>query len=241
MKEGDDDGDKYHRCTFRSLLRPDPEDWMTEWPTNQNVWRMDLYWQNSVTDQDHNNYKQQQQHQQNDQQEKDEPITFHMNNEMYLGETWDYSAGSDRGNGKRTSTTTRSSTTTKHPYPPFVNATLKTRAVMWGTEAHENWYLLEYNPDWETMMVYYCAHTAAVDRFDSIAMVLKKKGPTIDSESGQNNLNVDDDDDDPRPCTSSAHQYGPTEEQHEYYQQLAHELLGSEHGNLQRIEPSCDC
>ena len=80
-------------------------------------------------------------------------VTFHMNNEMYPNKTWNFTdpSGSNRG------------------------ATLKTRAVMWGTEAHENWYLLDFQKEHETMIIYYCAYTEAVDRFDSMAMVLQKE------------------------------------------------------------------
>jgi VDE lipocalin domain len=88
---------------------PEPEEWMTAWPHDPNVWRMDLYWKHSAT----------------------ANLTFHMNNEMYLGETWDFST-----------------TTTTNAPPP--SATLKTRAVMWGTEAHENWYLLDYHSETRT-------------------------------------------------------------------------------------------
>jgi len=234
-EEEEEEDEDYHRHSHLYRPRPEPDNWMTEWPTNPNVWRMDLYWQNRVDQDQHHHLQKQNQNQ-------DQPVRFHMNNEMYLGETWDYSAGSD-SDGDDT-TTTSSTATTNHPYAPFVDATLKTRAVMWGTEAHENWYLLDYNPDWEMIMVYYCAHTAAVDRFDSMVMVLKKTTTTNTNKAEieqQDNIHPDDNDDDRRPCKSSGYHYGPTKEQHEYYQQLAYELLGKEHGNLQRIEPSCDC
>jgi VDE lipocalin domain len=184
----------------RRRQRPKPDEWMTEWPTNPNVWRMDLYWQND----DNSNSS----------------ITFHMNNEMHFDKSWNYS---DDG-------------VTKHFHPPFAPATLRTRAVMWGTEAHENWYLLDYHAEWQMMMVYYCAHTSAVDRFDSMIMILKR----------HNNGDGEDDDDkeyDPRPCDGSSI-YAPTQEQHEYYTTLASELLGEEHGGknlLQLINPRCNC
>lgn len=150
---------------------PEADTWMTQWPNAPNVWRMDLYWQNA-----------------------DSPMTFHMDNEMYPGQTWNFS----------------STTTTP--------ATLRTRAVMWGTEAHENWYLLDYHPEWQTMLVYYCAYTEAVDRFDSMAMVLKKR--------------QGDDSTPPHAASSIA------PEQVDYFQRRAQELLGDKHGNLQRV-PMC--
>ena len=105
-----------------------PDAWMTEWPHNPNVWRMDLYWHNGP----------------------DSSVVFHMDNEMHVGETWKFDE-----------TTAR--------------ATLKTRAVMWGTEAQENWYLLDFHEEWNTMLVYYCAYTAAVNRFDSMSMDLQRR------------------------------------------------------------------
>jgi hypothetical protein len=143
-----------------------PEHWMTAWPQADNVWRMDLYWKNSV----------------------DGKLTFHMCNEMYLGETWDFQQES-----KNTS------------LPQTLPSTLKTRAVMWGTEAHENWYLLDYNPEWQTMLVYYCAYTADVIRFDSMTMVLQKEGAEPLSKDQSDSI-----------------------------EELALQLLGEEHGKLQR-------
>lgn len=153
---------------------PEPEDWMTKWPSTPNVWRMDLYWK----------------------PEASANMTFHMNNEMYLDQTWNF-------------------TINKKKAPPSTSATLKTRAVMWGTEAHENWYLLDYHPKWNTMLVYYCAYTAAVDAYDSMAMVLKRQ---------------DDDGDDPLSYSVDL-----TSEQQGYYKSKAMELLGEFHGNLQQI------
>jgi hypothetical protein len=138
-----------------------PDSWMTEWPHNSNVWRMDLYWRNAK-----------------------DAFTFHMSNEMFIGKTWDFDN------------------------PTSAPATLRTRAVMWSTEAHENWYLLDFNPELGTMMIYYCAYTSAVNRFDSMAMVLQR--------------------DDSPPLTR---------EQAGYYEQLSKDLLGRYHGNLKRIKP----
>ena len=126
---------------------------------------MDLYWKNNR----HSN------------------ITFHMSNEMYPKETWDF-----EGDNK-----------------PITPATLKTRAVMWDTEAHENWYLIDQDKDLQTITIYYCAYTEAVDRFDSIAMILQKE----DAKE-------------------------LTEEQHAAISGKAAQILGPEHGNFQRI-PSC--
>jgi len=114
-------------------------------------------------------------------------VKFHMNNEMYPHETWHFDD--------------QSSTTTNN------NATLKTKAVMWGTEAHENWYLLDYDATIQTMLVYYCAHTAAVHRYDSMAMVMQKEGHAT-----------------------------LTEDQAMAIQQKAVALLGDKHGRLQRID-----
>ena len=143
---------------------------MTAWPVMDDVWRMDLYWKNSPKGN----------------------VTFHMCNEMYLGETWDFQDA-----------------TQNLSLPETQPSTLKTRAVMWGTEAHENWYLLDYNPTWQTMLIYYCAYTADVTRFDSITMVLQKEGtaPPL------------------------------TEEESRAMEELALRLLGEEHGRLQPIPP----
>ena len=162
-----------------------PKDWMN-WPKADNVWRMDLTWKNSAVNikslnQGGGGYS---------------SVTFEMCNEMYPHETWNFSHLPPNHEVYNTSTPT---------------ATLKTRAVMWGTQAHENWYLLHYDSDTETMLIYYCAHTAAVDRFDSMAMVLQKE----------------------------RNEFTPlTEEYHEQYQQLAKKILGHVHGKLQRI-PDC--
>lgn len=115
-------------------------------------------------------------------------MTFHMCNEMYPLYTWEFVGGAKP--------------------QPTTAATLRTRAVMWGTEAHENWYLLHYDSDWQTMLVYYCAYTKAVERFDSCAFVLQKvSAPSI------------------------------TDEQSQFYKVLATQLLGNLHGNLQRVAP----
>ena len=146
---------------------PEPESWMTAWPRSAGVWRMDLWWKN----------------------EKEGKVTFHMTNEMYPKQEWDWSS--------QHQPSTLSS----------ADATLKTRAVMWGTEAHENWYLLDFNESLEMMLIYYCAYTMDIARFDSMAMVLQKKGqPPI------------------------------TTEQAKAVEQRALELLGKTHGRLQRVK-----
>mmetsp|Transcript_18865 Transcript_18865/g.37901 ORF Transcript_18865/g.37901 Transcript_18865/m.37901 type:complete len:363 (-) Transcript_18865:997-2085(-) len=173
---------------------PSPDTWMKHWPNDSNTWRMDLYWQNVFSTKKKDD---------DDEEEVQAPFTFHMNNEMYLGETWDFS-----------------SVVTNSPFTATTTATLKTRAVMWGTEAHENWYLLDYHPSWQTMLVYYCAYTPAVDRFDSMTMVLQKQQQQQPSNGNENDSTM------------------LTEEQGAYFKLRARELLGEYHGNLQRI-PSC--
>lgn len=169
---------------------PFPDSWMKRWPDDRNTWRMDLYWQNKLTAKKQGDKE----------DEVQAPMTFHMSNEMYLGETWDFSSAT---NATRTANTA---------------ATLKTRAVMWGTEAHENWYLLDYRADLQTMLIYYCAYTPAVDRFDSMTMVLQKKQEQTNSIE-KSNMTL-------------------TKEREAYFKRRARELLGEYHGNLQRI-PSC--
>jgi hypothetical protein len=113
-----------------------------------------------------------------------------MCNEMYPGQLWDF-----------------------HSFQPTAlaaSATLRTRAVMWGTEAHENWYLLDFDESSQTMLIYYCAHTMDIHRFDSITMVLRKQ---------------------------EIHQTSPfTTGKAESVENKALQLLGNMHGKLQRIE-----
>lgn len=145
-----------------------PESWMTAWPEDPNVYRMDLYWKNTVGGN----------------------VTFHMCNEMYPGQMWNYSDDEHNNEYENVGPT----------------ATLKTRAVMWGTEAHENWHLIDYTQETDTIMVYYCAYTMEIQRFDSMTMVLQKDGA--------------------RPLT---------EEQALAIETKAKALLGEKHGQLQRI------
>lgn len=161
------------------MVPPVADSWMTQWPNATAVWRMDLYWKNG----DESDIT------------ENSSVTFHMDNEMYPDQTWNFS-----------------STTT--------SATLSTRAVMWGTEAHENWYLLDYHYEWQAMMVYSCAYTEAVDRFDSMTMVLKRR--QWDGASRHSSI---------PPYKSPI----ITTEQEEYYQRRALELLGKDHGNFQRV------
>jgi len=60
--------------------------------------------------------------------DEDAAITFHTKNEMYPHQSWNYTMS-------------------------LAEATLETRAVMWGTVAHENWYLLDYDATSQTMLV----------------------------------------------------------------------------------------
>jgi len=111
--------------------------------------------------------------------------TFRMSNEIYPGQQWDFAS---------------QPATTAH-------ATLKTRAVMWGTEAHENWYLLDYDVQQKTMLVHYCAYTVDVKGFDAITMVLRRDGE--------------------EPFTS---------EMQKRMEQLAFDLLGERFGSIKRIK-----
>ena len=77
---------------------------------------------------------------------------------------------------------------------------------MWGTEAHENWFLLDFQEESQTMIIYYCAYTEAVDRFDSMAMILQKEGAPNLNEDERTNL-----------------------------EERGSRLLGGEHGRFQRI------
>jgi hypothetical protein len=119
---------------------PPPEPWMTAWPTDPNVWRMNLQWKTAA------NY------------------TISMCNELYANQAWDFSLSQ----------------------PPTTTATAKTRAVMWGTEAHENWYLLEYNADTKIAIIFYCAYTLDVEGFDAMVMVIRKEtSEPFTAEMGQ--------------------------------------------------------
>jgi hypothetical protein len=86
-------------------------------------------------------------------EERRRPYTFAMSNEMYPGLAWDYYK-----------------TTSK------AKPTLKTIAPMWGTEAHENWYLLHYDPKGQWFLVHVCAYTAEVETYDAITLIFRKNG-----------------------------------------------------------------
>ena len=180
---------------------PEPEGWMDHWPTSDSVWRMDLSWKNDINSN----------------------ITFHMCNEMYPGQRWEFNGdeeekdgGGDGGESSSSSPTTSAATTT-----------LKTKAVMWGTEAHENWYVLDYDTENEVLLMYYCAYTGDINRFDSAAVVWQKEQERQHQEFG----GEDDGNGEasrPRPPLS--------EEQLASIQQKALSILGPKFGTLQRIE-----
>ena len=122
---------------------PEPKVWMTEWPNQANVWRMDLNWtniSNAASSPDDA-----------DQVLEQRTYTFHMSNEIYPNEQWAFPS-----------------------QPDTCQATLKTRAIMWGTEAHENWYILNYDPEMRTMLIHFCAYTLDVEGFDAMTIVLRK-------------------------------------------------------------------
>jgi len=137
-----------------------PLPWMEEWPSNDNVWRMDLNWTVGAGT----------------------GRTFTMTNELTPGARWNYTGG-----------------TSAHP-------TARTRAIMWGTTAHENWYFLDYNEQYHSLLMHVCAYTPAVRSFDAITMVIVKEGVNITPDL----LN--------------------------YSRERAQEILGTDFGTLQRIE-----
>ena len=81
---------------------------------------------------------------------------------------------------------------------------------MWGTEAHENWYLLDYNRTMQTILVYYVAYTMAVQKIDSITMVLRRDDSSLGPFTNEMAMAVD---------------------------QRALSILGDKFGRLYRIEP----
>ena len=150
----------------------EPKAWMAAWPHTPNVYRMDLNW-TVLGKSPHHEY------------------TFHMSNEIYPNQQWDF------------------------PSQPAIDdnkAMLKTRAVMWGTEAHENWYLLDYDAEMRTMMIHFCAYTLAIQGFDAMTMVLRK-------------VVTDDEENDPF-----------THAMADIIERRAMDILGETFGNLQRIE-----
>jgi len=107
---------------------------------------------------------------------------FTMTNELTPGSHWDFEGG------------------------PESKATGKTKAVMWGTEAHENWYLLDFDKEQRFMLMHVCAYTPAVRSFDAITMVLVREDVDV------------------------------SEELMERVQHRAKQLLGSKFGSLVRIK-----
>ena len=83
---------------------------------------------------------------------------FTMTNELTPGSSWNFEGEAN-------------------PKP-----TGRTRAVMWGTEAHENWYMLEFDEQRQYLLMSVCAYTPAVRSFDSITMALVKEGADISDE-----------------------------------------------------------
>lgn len=169
---------------------PPPESWMTQWPHTPNVYRMDLFWK---TKSNH---------------------TFHMSNEMYINSTWKFAA-----NISATGDRHRDFANVQDSDPILTRATLRTRAIMWGTEAHENWYLLDYDvtSNYAVLIIYYCAYTIPLRAFDSMAMVLYKSLSTTSSAT-----------------TKTI----PSEKNIQEIHQRACQVLGNQYGKLQRI-PDC--
>ena len=116
--------------------------------------------------------------------------TFHMSNEIYPNQQWDFPS-----------------------QPAIDKAMLKTRAVMWGTEAHENWYLLDYDAEMRTMIIHFCAYTKDIQGFDAMTMVLRKV--VADEEEKEDPF---------------------TDKMAEIIEQRAMNILGEKFGHLQRIQ-----
>ena len=194
---------KRHRDDY-----PEPETWMTEWPTSENVWRMDLSWRNSI----------------------DSNITFHMCNEMYPGQRWEFNDEEDgEGSGESSSSSSAAAAATTGT----TTTTLRTKAMMWGTEAHENWYVLDYDSEKEVLLMYYCAYTGDINRFDSAAVVWQKEYYVSEENDGGGG-EYGDEDDGQRQQQQPPSQL--TEEQLTEIQEKALSILGSKFGTLQRIE-----
>ena len=83
---------------------------------------------------------------------------FTMTNELTPDEGWDFEGG------------------------PTSKPSGKTRAVMWGTEAHENWYVLDFDKEHGYILMNVCAYTPAVRSFDAITMVLVKEEAELTEE-----------------------------------------------------------
>jgi hypothetical protein len=79
---------------------------------------------------------------------------FTMSNEIYPNERWSYGGASTAA-----------------------DSTLKTLARMWGTTAHENWYVLY--ADENMLLVHVCAYTLQVQSFDALTVVLLSENTTL--------------------------------------------------------------
>lgn len=83
---------------------------------------------------------------------------FSMSSEMYPKARWHYPGGTE------------------------ANPTLKTIACMWGTEAHENWYLLHYDSAHSWILMHVCAYTHAVQSYDALTLAFVKEGQPAGKE-----------------------------------------------------------
>uniref|UniRef100_A0A7S4K930 VDE lipocalin domain-containing protein n=1 Tax=Odontella aurita TaxID=265563 RepID=A0A7S4K930_9STRA len=92
------------------------------------------------------------------QEESTRTTTFSMSSEMYPEARWRYAGGTE------------------------ADPTLKTIACMWGTEAHENWYLLHYDRKYSWILLHVCAYTSALQSFDALSMVFVKEGGTMNED-----------------------------------------------------------
>lgn len=61
-----------------------------------------------------------------------------------------------------------------------VYPTLSALAVMWGTTAHENWYVLY--ADENIMLIHVCAYTLQVQSYDALTIVFAREGVTVTDE-----------------------------------------------------------
>lgn len=54
---------------------------------------------------------------------------------------------------------------------------------MWGTTAHENWYLVYYDGD--VMILHVCAFTVEVQSFDALTVVFVRDGYALTTEKAK--------------------------------------------------------
>jgi len=135
------------------VVQEDEGNGLQQSPSDQSYWKMNLYWNNT-----------------------DNSYQFHMHNRMFPGRQWQFWETTDAAVAAAEDTDDADDMLTLPVHQPRNSkATLKTRAYMWGTEAHENWYVLDYDDERQTLVVNYCAYTVNVRTFDSITMVLRKK------------------------------------------------------------------